>query len=216
MMTTAPHNAQGPTAARVRLMACALRAKTWQLGCTPGPGQKPRERGVPARKQARGLPEGAPATPRLGGPATAPVVRWDAAGRAGFWLHRFFQAQGLTNPGVDAAAIAVKRRQPRAQSDGVALRKLCRRLRRWHQGAREVGRVVQGPAVAAADPRPLHRDLASLKPARASTTARIQGLLSRQGLRLTPLQKLPAPLDALWLGEGAPRPRGRRQRLLRV
>jgi transposase len=79
-----------------------------------------------------------------------------------------------------------------------------------------VWRVVHVPSVEAEDQRHLHRDLASLKQERASTTARIKGLLSSQGLRLTTLHKLPEQLDALRLWDGAPMPRGLRHRLLRV
>src|SRR4029450_2274902 len=89
-------------------------------------------------------------------------------------------------------------------------------LRRVHHGAREVWRVVHVPSVEAEDQRHLHRDLESLKQERASTTARIKGLLRSQGLRLTTLNKVPEPLDALRLWEGAPIPSGLRHRLLRV
>src|SRR4029434_8116682 len=89
-------------------------------------------------------------------------------------------------------------------------------LRRFHHGAHEVWRVVHVPSVEAEDHRHLHRDLESLKQERASTTARIKGLLRSQGLRLTSLNKLPEQLDALRLWDGSPIPSGLRHRLLRV
>ena len=76
--------------------------------------------------------------------------------------------------------------------------------------------MVPGPAVAAEDGRHLHRDLATLKQERASTTARIKGLLRSQGIRLTNLRKFPEPLEALRLWDGSEIPSGLRQRLLRV
>src|SRR5207237_9268465 len=75
---------------------------------------------------------------------------------------------------------------------------------------------VKVPAVEAEDQRHLHRDLETLKQERASTTTRIQGLLSSQGLRVTSLTKLPEQLEALRLWDGSPIPPGLRRRVLRV
>ena len=57
MTTTATHNAQDTTPERVLFVAFELSEKTWKLGCTTGHGQKPRERTVAARHQARLLQE---------------------------------------------------------------------------------------------------------------------------------------------------------------
>jgi hypothetical protein len=215
-MTTAPHQAHDTTTERVLCGACALSDKTWTLGCTTGPGQPPRERSSAARHPARLLQEVAQAHKRLGLPASAPGVRCEEAGRAGFWLHRFFQAPGLTNQVVDSSASAGQRRQRRAKSDGWDVRKLWSMLRRLPQGARAVWRVGHVPTVAAAAGRHRHRALDTLKPERASTTPRIQGWLRSQGRRLTSLSQWPEPLDALRLGEEAEMPRGRRRRWRRV
>jgi transposase len=64
-------------------MAFELSDKTWKLGFTTGPGQKPRERNVTARDQKRVLDEIASAKRRLGLPETAPVVSCYEAGREG-------------------------------------------------------------------------------------------------------------------------------------
>ena len=108
-MTTATHNehsteTHAPEA--VLFLAFALSEKTWKLGFTTGYGQKPRERSVAARHPARLLHEVAQAKRRFGLPETAPVVRCYEAGRAGFWLHRFVQAHGITTHVVDASSIA--------------------------------------------------------------------------------------------------------------
>jgi transposase len=135
MLTTAPRHEQYTArhaTEPVLFLAFARRAKTWKLGCTMGHGQPPRERRIPARHQARWLHEVAQTQRRCGLPETAPVVRGDEAGRAGFWWHRFVQAHGSTNHGVDASSIAVNRRQRRAKSDGVDVRQLWTRLRRSH------------------------------------------------------------------------------------
>ena len=158
MTTTATHNGHDTTPVRALFMACELSEKTWKLGFTTGHGQKPRERGFAARNQARLLQEVAQAKKRFGLPESAPVVSCYEAGREGFWLHRFLQAHGITNQVVDSSSIAVNRRQRRAKSDALDVRKLLSMLMRYEQGAREVWRVVHVPTVEAEDGRHLHRD----------------------------------------------------------
>jgi len=216
MTSTATHNAYGTTTERVLFMAFELSENTWKLGFTMGPGQKPRERPVAARDQGRLLQEIAQAKRRFGLPETAPVVSCYEAGREGFWLHRFLQAHGITNQVVDSSSIEVNRRKRRAKSDGLDVRKLLSMLMRYEQGEREVWRVVHVPSVEAEDGRHLHRDLETLKQERASTTTRIKGLLSSQGIRLTSLSKFPEQLAALRLWDGSELPSGLRRRLLRV
>ena len=216
MMTTATPNEHSTTPERVLFMALELREKTWKFGFPTGPAQKPRERGVAARHQARVLQEVAQAKQRFGLPESAPVVRGYDAGREGFWLPRFLQAHGITNHVVDSSSIEVNRRQRRAKSDGLDVRKLVSMLIRVHPGEREVWRVVHVPSVDAEAQRHLHWDLETLKQERASTTPRIKGLLSRQGIRLRSLNKLPEQLDTLRLWDGSPLPRGLRRRVLRV
>jgi hypothetical protein len=74
MPTTATHNEYGTTTERVLCMAFELSDNTWQLGCTTGPGHKPRARAVAARDQGRVLQAIAQAKRRCGLPASAPVV----------------------------------------------------------------------------------------------------------------------------------------------
>jgi transposase len=197
-------------------MSFELSDKTWKLGFTTGPGQKPRERNVTARDQERVLDEIASAKRRLGLPETAPVVSCYEAGREGFWLHRFLLAHGITNHVVDSSAIEVSRRQRRAKSDGLDVRKLLSMLIRYEQGERQVWQVVNVPSAEAEDQRHLHRDLETLKRERGSTTTRIKGLLTSQGIQVTSLTHLPEQLDALRLWDGSPIPPGLRQRVLRV
>ena len=42
---------------------------------------------------------------------TAPVVSCDEAGREGFWLHRFLQAQGIATSVVDPSSLTLFRQQ---------------------------------------------------------------------------------------------------------
>ena len=216
MTTKATRNAQDTTSAGTLFVSFELSDKNWKLGFTTGHGQKPRERTVTARDQKRVLDEIAQAKRRFGLPETAPVVSCYEAGREGFWLHRFLEAHGMTNHVVDSSAIEVSRRQRRAKSDGLDVRKLLSMLIRYHEGERQVWQVVKVPSVEAEDQRHLHRDLETLKRERASTTARIKGLLSSQGIQVTSLTKLPEQLDALRRWDGSPIPPGLRQRMLRV
>jgi len=216
MTTKATRNAQHTTSEGTLFVSFELSDKNWKLGFTTGHGQKPRERTVTARDQKRVLDEIAQAKRRFGLPETAPVVSCYEAGREGFWLHRFLEAHGMTNHVVDSSAIEVSRRQRRAKSDGLDVRKLLSMLIRYHEGERQVWQVVNVPSVEAEDQRHLHRDLETLKRERASTTARIKGLLSSQGIQVTSLTKLPEQLDALRLWDGSPIPPGLRQRVLRV
>lgn len=216
MTTPATHNAQDTTSEGTLFVSFELSEKNWKLGFTTGHGHKPRERTVTARDQTRVLDEIVQATRRFGLPETAPVVSCYEAGREGFWLHRFLVAHGMTNHVVDSSAIEVSRRQRRAKSDGLDVRKLLSMLIRYHEGERQVWQVVHVPSVEAEDQRHLHRDLETLKRERASTTARIKGLLSSQGIQVTSLTKLPEHLEALRLWDGSPIPPGLRQRVLRV
>src|SRR5918999_5945884 len=156
MTTAATHNRQDTTPEATLFVAFELSEKTWKLGFTIGHGQKPRERTVAARHQARVLHEVAQAKKRFGLPETAPVVSCYEAGREGFWLHRFLQAQGITNYVVDSSSIEVSRRQRRAKSDGLDVRKLLSMLMRYEYGEREVWRVVRVASGGGGDQRQLH------------------------------------------------------------
>src|SRR3989475_4498082 len=216
MTTAATHNEHGNPTEATLFVAFELSEKTWKLGFTTGHGQKPRERTVTARQQERVLDEIAHAKRRLGLPASAAVVSCYEAGREGFWLHRFLQGHGITNYVVDSSAIEVNRRRRRAKSDRLDVCKLLSMLMRYQHGERQVWQVVKVPSIEAEDQRHLHRDLETLKQERASTTTRIQGLLSSQGIRLMSLSQLPEQLDALRLWDGSPIPPGLRRRVLRV
>jgi transposase len=216
MMTTATQNEHYNAHEAVLFLAFELGEKTWTLGFTTGHGQKPRERTIAARDPKRVLDEITRAKLRFDLPEAARVVSCYEAGREGFWLHRFLQAQGFTNHVVESSSIEVNRRKRRAKSDAWDVRRLLSMLMRSAHGERQVWRVVHVPSVAAEDQRHLHRDLETVKQERASTTNRIKGWLSSQGIRLTSLSKLPEQLDALRLWDGSPIPSGLRRRVLRV
>src|SRR5881409_2624779 len=105
MTTAVTHHEPENTIEATLFVAFELSEKTWKLGFTTGHGQKPRERTVTARHQESVLDEIAQAKRRMGLPETAPVVSCYEAGREGFWLHRLFQAHGITSHVVDSVRL---------------------------------------------------------------------------------------------------------------
>jgi transposase len=97
-------------------MALELSNTEWKLGFTIGLGQAPRLKTLKARNQEGLKREIQLAKERFGLPATAIVLSCYEAGRDGFWLHRFLEAQGVNNLVVDSASIEVNRRFRRAES----------------------------------------------------------------------------------------------------
>jgi hypothetical protein len=93
MLTTATHNEHYNSKEAVLFLAFELRENTWQLGFTTGHGQKPRERTVAARHQARLLQEVAQAKQRFGLPDTAPVSCYEA-GRDACGCTAFYKRKG--------------------------------------------------------------------------------------------------------------------------
>jgi transposase len=130
MRTTASQNEHYNAPEPVLFLAFELSENTWKLGFTLGHGHPPRERTMAARDPQRLLNEGAHAKARLGLGASAPVGSCDEAGREGFWLHRFVQAQGITNHVGASSSIEVNRRKRRAKSDALDVRKLLTMLMR--------------------------------------------------------------------------------------
>lgn len=106
MTTAATHHEQSNITEATLFVAFELSEKTSKLGFTTEHGQQPRERTVPARQQERVRDAIAQAKRHMGLPENAAVVRCYEAGRAGFWLHRFLQAHGLTSQAVSGATIS--------------------------------------------------------------------------------------------------------------
>jgi len=215
MQPTATHTTEYTEPQPVLYLAFELGERTWKLGFTTGHGQKPRERNIAARDLERLAHEIAQAKQRFRLATTTPVVSCYEAGRDGFWLHRFLQAQGIANCIVDSSAIEVNRRQRRAKSDALDVRKLVTMLIRYQHGERKLWSVVRVPSVAEEDQRQLHREIHTLKQERTRTSNRIKGLLSAQGLRLPQLKHLPVQLASVRLWDGSPVPASLWRRLER-
>ena len=116
-------------------------AEYLELGFTIGVAQQPRERMIPSGDVDTLQQEITRAKQRFGLPEDARVVSCYEAGRDGFWLHRYLVV-GMASRShvIDSASIEVNRRQRRAKTDRLDVRKLLTMLLR----RREEG-VERGP-----------------------------------------------------------------------
>jgi transposase len=199
----------------VLYMALELGEKTWKVGFTTGLGQPPRQREMPARAVVLLKEEIRTAKERFGLPGETPVVSCYEAGRDGFWLHRWLLSIGVDSQVVDSSSIQVDRRERRAKTDRLDLKRLLTMLVRYYQGEGDVWRVVRVPSVEEEDARQLHRELETLRWEQTAHRNRIQGLLSSCGVTLAVDRHLPKRLKELRLWDGSGLPRDLHQRLLR-
>jgi transposase len=190
----------------VLYLAFELSWSTWKLATSTGLGRKPRLRTIPARNLGAVLAEIKAAKKRLGLPEDAPVVCCYEAGRDGFWLHRFLQAQRFGNVVVDSASIDVNRRKRRAKSDRLDAVKLLVKLIRWSNGESDVWGIVHVPSESDEDHRQLHRELIALKAELTAHINTIKGLLASQGLAVSIDEDFPKRLREFrqWNGLGVP------------
>ena len=172
------------TSDRVMFMALELSAGKWKIGTTVGLGQKPREQTIEAGDLEGLTQELAKAKERFGLPADTRIVSCFEAGRDGFWIHRWLEAEGIENIVIDPASVHVDRRRKRAKTDRLDLGKLIRCLIRWFRGEPKVWSVVQVPSVKDEDDRQLHRELRALKSEQTRHTNRIRSLLISQGVKI--------------------------------
>src|SRR5262245_60769874 len=196
--------------------AFELGKNTWKLGFTIGVAQQPRERMIPAGEIERLQQEVARAKQRFGLPEETRVVSCYEAGRDGFWLHRYLVAHGIQNHVIDSASIEVNRRQRRAKTDRLDVRKLLTMLLRHSAGEQKGWSVVHVPSVEEEDRRQLHRELTTAKQDRTRIINRIQGLLAGHGVQLALQGDVEAKLDQTRQWDGAPLPSALRSRLKRA
>jgi len=137
-----------------------------------------------------------------------------------------FRLQSVThnvqNHVIDSVSIEVNRRQRRAKTDRLDVRKLLTMLLRHMAGERKVWSVVRVPSVEEEDRRQLHRELTTATQDRTRVINRIKGLLALcacNGLRTPHLHGVasghPHPY---WLQsrDGKVRPDGYRHLEIRV
>jgi transposase len=184
-------------------LAFELSQSEWKLGFTVGLGQAPRLRTLKARHLEGLRREIEQARVRFGLPKETAVLSCYEAGRDGFWLHRYLEAQGINNLVVDSASIEVNRRYRRVKTDRLDVGKLLNMLVRYDQGETRVWSVVHVPRVEEEDRRQLHRELMSLKCEQTHHINRIKGLLASQGIVLEVKTKFLEELQGVQLWDGS-------------
>ena len=109
----------------VLMLAMELGEEHWKLGFSSAFGQIPSVRDIGSRDTKALLARLAWAKKKLGLPAQVRVVSCYEAGREGFWLHRFLEAQGVESLIVDSSSIEVPQKRRRAKTDRLDLDGLC-------------------------------------------------------------------------------------------
>jgi transposase len=197
------------------LVAFELGQRWWKVGFTTGLGRRPRTRRIAAGAVDVLVAEMARAKASFGLAADAPVISCYEAGRDGFWIHRYLQAQGVTNYVVDSASIEVNRRARRTKTDAVDLGGLLSLLARYVAGDRRCWRVVRVPSVADEDARQLHRTWETLQADRTRVINRLKATLATQGVQLPITTAFLEQVAAARLWDGREIPEGARDRLAR-
>jgi transposase len=196
-------------------LAFELGDKVWKLGFSIGLGQTARRRTVDAGDLLTLGEEIRLARKRFHLPQTTPVKSCYEAGRDGFWLHRFLQAEGVENLVVDSSSIRVERRKRRTKTDRLDVGSLLSMLIHYHHGEKKVWSVVHVPSVEAEDHRHLHRQLSALKEDRTRHLNRISSLLVSQGVRIPVGGDFVKQLSRVRLWDGSALPKGLRARVER-
>jgi transposase len=203
-------------AAATVFVAFELGSTKWVLAMTtPTTSQRPRVRQIVAGDLSALTRELLTAKARFGLPLDAPVRSCYEAGRDGFWLHRWLEAQGIDNVVVDSSSIEVSRRARQAKTDRLDALGLLALLQRWARGERRALRVVHVPTPEAEAARQLTREITTVRIDRRAVRNRIQGLLIAQGIRCTVTRQFVERLTDLRTGDGRPLAGAWRDRLAR-
>jgi len=130
------------------------------------------------------------------------------AGRDGFWLARWLQAQGIETYVIHAASIAVSREHRRAKSDRIDTELLMRSFLGWLRGEKRHCSMVAIPTMAEEDARRSSRERESLVGEQTRTVNRIKAVLALFGIgSFNPkLRKAAQKLETLRTVEGTPLP----------
>jgi transposase len=196
------------------MLALELGEEKWKLGFSSGFGETPLERNIASRQTKPLLAQIAWAKKKLGLCDDVRVVSCYEAGREGFWLHRFLEAQGVESLVVDSASIEVPQKRRRAKTDRLDLAGLCDLLARHVAGsAKPVWSVVRVPSVMEEDRRHLHRELKTAKQDRTRVSNRIKSLLANNGLTLGGWKDLAIRLKEMRLWNGKRLPQALQARL---
>src|SRR4029434_8832507 len=128
----------------------------------------------------------------------------------------YLVAHSVQNHVIDSASIEVNRRQRRAKTDRLDVRKLLTMLLRHMAGERKVWSVVRVPSVEEEDRRQLHRELTTAKCDRTRVGNRIKGLLPGYGVQPALQGDVDAQLEQVHQWDGSPLPPALLSRLKRA
>jgi len=130
------------------------------------------------------------------------------AGRDGFWLARWLQANTIEAYVIHAASIAVSREHRRAKSDRIDTELLMRSLLGWLRGEKRHCSMVAIPTMAQEDTRRPGRERESLVSDQTRIVNRVKAVLALFGIGgFNPrLRKAVQQLETLRTAEGTPLP----------
>lgn len=134
---------------------------------------------------------------------TASVVCCFEAGRDGFWIQRFLDANGFSTMVVEPTSILVNRRARRAKTDRLDAEGIIRVLAAYLGGDHEVCRMVRVPSPQEEDAKRVHREREYLVQERVRIENRILALFATQGVRARPsLRSWSRDMAKLKTGDG--------------
>lgn len=188
---------------RVLCVGIDVSAESWGVAFATSGNQRAPYMKIPRKDAPRLAAAIASARKKLGLPDECRVVSTYEAGRDGFWIHRWLEAQGFENVVVHAASIKVDQRTRRPKTDRLDARLLVQSLVRHVAGERDVWKVVRVPTVEQEDSRRPQRELERLKKERTQHLTRINSLLVTQGLYVESTRRAVAHLDELRAWDGS-------------
>lgn len=178
---TATLRDQATMSVEVMYMALELSGSKWRVAfATPGDRRTP-QWSIAAGDLAALARTIERAKAKLGVAAGTAVCSVYEAGRDGFWLHRWLEAQGITNRVIDAGSIEVSTARKRRKTDRLDARLLLRKLIAFWGGDRRVFSVVEVPPEEVEAVRRLERERERLVGESTGHTNRIRSLLALEG-----------------------------------
>lgn len=201
---TATPEVEDRTDGEVLYMALELSASKWRVAFGAPDVQRTRQVVVEAGDLA-GLSRAITrAKDKLGLAADAPVSSLYEAGRDGFWLHRWLEAQGIDSRVIDPGSLETNRARKRCKTDRLDAALLLRKLRAYLGGDRRVLSVVRVPPVEIEALRRLERERERLVKEQTAHKSRIRSLLATEGLgRLVLARDFVAQLQRLRRWDGS-------------
>ena len=178
---TATLREQATTGAEVMYMALELSASKWRVAFATPRSERTPQWSIGAGDLAALVATIERAKAKLGVGASAGLCSVYEAGRDGFWLHRWLEAQGITNRVIDAGSLEVSAARKRRKTDRLDARLLLRKLMAFCGGDRRVFSVVEVPPEEVEAVRRLERERERLVEEATGHSNRIRSLLALEG-----------------------------------